>query len=580
MPNFLHRHYYKNYHGVYQHAKKLFIFDLVLLATSVAMFGAAVFLFLWKPTLVDLIDLSISLGNNRIRSGEEVRLTVDYTNKSKYRLQSISLALHLPDGFVVDRSKTPTSIFSDSAIFSSLKDLDPGAKGRAELYGWFWSTPAKEENFTANLSYKPENNNNREQKLAGFVAKLADSSITAQLEIPTSTLVNSLIKFKLSLKNIGANEVKNISVASNWGSNILDPKDTTNITLPANGTKIIEGQFTVPNRAGKYLLSFSPQILVNNRLITQAPASREIQAYAAQIISSAALAANTGYGEPRQTLPIQISWENKSSFKLQNLALHLTSNLIGVVDWKKTAVENNAKLEKNGISFSGSSRTKLSDGNPNSGDNFTATIYLLPTFTLPDAEKVSLEIFPVITANLTGATGQEFSQEGSRLSLPLATEVDFSNIEARYYTAEGDQLGRGPLPPQVGKTTKYWVFVKITNTTNALANAVFNASLPAGIDFTGKQSASIGPQIDYNSATRAISWKYSALPANSQTGLYFEVSVTPNSTQIGQNILLTNSLRFSATDEFTGKKFDLSHSPITNILNSDDAGQGLGSKVR
>ena len=138
---------------------------------------------------------------------------------------------------------------------------------------------------------------------------------------------------------------------------------------------------------------------------------------------------------------------------------------------------------------------------------------------------------------------------------------------------------RRKLPPQVGKTTKYWIFVKISNTTNAINDAVLSASLPEGVEFTGKQSTSIGPQIDYDNSTRAISWKYNTLPANSQTGLYFEVSVTPSADQIGQNILLTNSLQFSTTDEFTNKKFNFNHPSLTNVLNSNDAGQRLGSKV-
>lgn len=580
MIKFLHQHYRKRYHGKYQHAKKLFAFDLALLAFTIILLAGNVFLFFWKPGIANQIDMSISLGKERIKSGEEMRLTIDYANKSKFKLDNVSLGLRLPNGFIIDRNKTSKDVFSDNSTFSSLKEIKAGATGQAEIYGWFWNEPNKETGFIANLSYQPENKTNREQKLSSFVAHIPDSVLVGQLVMPSSTLPNSPLKFTYTLTNSSNREINNVSVVNNWNANVMNEKYASNITLPANGEKIIEGQLLTPDKSGDFSFTITPQVLVNNHLISQTPSTKELQIFATQIISGARLLQSLDYAEPGQIIPLEIKWENKSIFKLENLTLHLAANLENVIDWKKTALENNAKAETNGIFFNNSSRTNLSNGNPNSSDIFSAKIYLLPNFNLADAEKVNLEIYPIVSGVSDQTSGQEFRQEGARARIPLATEVDFSNIETRYYTSEGDQLGRGPLPPQVDKTTKYWIFVKINNTTNAINDAIFNTSLPEGVEFTGKQSTSIGPQIDYDASTRAISWKYNTLPANSQTGLYFEVEVTPTTSQIGQNILLTNSLQFSATDDFTNKKFEFSHQPLNNILKSNDAGQKFGSKVR
>ncbi len=580
MYKLLRKHYRKNYHGIYQHAKKLFFFDLALLAFAFIMLAASIFFFFWKPGITDMIDMSISLGSERIKSGEEIHLTIDYANKSKFKLNDISLALRLPGGFIIDRNKTAKDVFSDDSTFADIKEIGAGGAGQAEIYGWFWSEPNKENRIVANLSYQPENSPHREQKLSSFVARLPNSVLVGQLEMAAVTLPNSPLKFTYTLTNSGDREINNISIANNWNADIISEKDAKNISLPAGGIKVIRGQILTPNKSGNFSFSITPQVLANNRLIPQAPSAKELQIFAPQIISSAGWLDNSGYAEPGQVLPLEIKWENKSDFKLQNITLHLASNLQNVVDWKKTARENNAKAETAGIFFDNNSRTQLSNGNPGSTDTFSVKIYLLPNFTLPDLEKANLEIYPVVKGQASTAPDQQFSQEGSHARIPLATEVDFSNIETRYYTAEGDQLGRGPLPPQVGKTTKYWIFIKINNTTNAISDATFSASLPGGIELTGKQSTSIGPQLNYNSVARAISWKYNSLPANSQTGLYFEVAVTPSASQIDQNILLTNDLQFSATDEFTNKKFQFSHSGLNNILQSNDDGQKFGSKVR
>jgi hypothetical protein len=580
MFKFLHQHYRKRYYGIYQHAKKLFIFDLALLLLVMTMLTGGLFTFFWKPDRADFINLSISLGKERIKSGDEIRLTVDYANRGKNKLNDVSLGLRLPEGFIIDRNKTTRNIFSDDSTFTSLKEIKAGAAGQAEIYGWFWSEPNKEARFVANLSYQPKNNAGRKQKLSSFIASVSDSVLTGQLIMATSALPNTLIKFTYTITNSGASEISNISIANNWNANVMNEKDISNITLPSGGAKIVEGQLLTPNQSGNFSFSITPQILANNHLISQAPSAKKLQIFAPQIVSSVRLLQNLDYAEPNQIIPIEIKWENKGDFKLQNITLHLTSNLQNVIDWKKTAKENGAQPEKNGLFFNSNSRTNLSDGNPGGTDTFEIKIYLLPGFDLPQTEKAVLEIYPVIKGEASQASGQEFSQEGARAKVPLTTEVDFSNIEARYYTSEGDQLGRGPLPPQVGKTTKYWIFVKILNTTNAANNANFSTSLPKGVEFTGKQSVTVGPRLNYNNSDRAISWKYNTLPANSQTGIYFEVAVTPISSQIGQNILLTNSLQFSATDDFTNKKFEFSHPPLNNVLNSNDAGHNLGSKVK
>ncbi len=576
----LRKHYYERYHGTYQHAKKLFAFDLALFLSAIVLFVSTIFLLTWNPGLTDLIDMSVSVGNERIKSGEEIRLNVDFKNKSKFKLNNISLGLHLPEGFIIDRKKTPENIFSNNSTFPAIKELEAGATGQAEIYGRFWSELNKETKFIANLSYQPENSPGREQKLASFSARIPDSVLISELTITTSTLPNIPLKFIYTIKNSGDREINNIFITNNWNENIMDKKETINITLLPGSTKIINGQLLTPNKPGIFPFTLTPQIPANNHLIPQKPITTNLEVLAPQIISSARLLQSLAYAEPGTIIPLEIKWENKSSFKLQNITLHLTSNLSGAVDWRKTAQENNARAEENGIFFDSGSRTNLNDGNLNSADTFNVKIYLLPKFNLPTIDQAYLEIYPVTKAKITQISDQEFSQEGVHIKIPLATEVDFNNIETRYYTSEGDQLGRGPLPPQVGKTTKYWVFVKIINTTNDINEVIFNTSLPGHVTFTGKQSASIGPSLDYNNTNRAISWRYGSLPANSQTGLYFEVSVTPPASEIGKNIQLTDSLYLSATDSFTGKKFELSHQPLNNVLKTNDAGHNLGSKVK
>lgn len=575
LKNYYHQHYRHNY----LHAKKLFIFDLILFLTAIFALGTGIFLSFWKPSTANLLDISLSFGETKIKSGDEIRLTLNYANHSQYALRSVSLGLRLPEGFVINRDKTAKNIFSDDSIFPSVNTLAPGASGQTEIYGSFWNEPNKDTRFVASLSYQLENKSGREQKLASLIAKLADSVLTGQLFLPTSTLPNFPLEFTYVLRNSGARTIDNISIASDWPGAVTLEETAANFSLSPNESRTITGNITTPNKSGTYSFSLTPRVFVNNTVVAQSASIREFKIFAPEIISRVKLLPALNYAEPGQNFPINISWENKSGFKLQNITLHLTANLPNVVDWKKTAKENRAQPEASGLFFDSQSRTNLANGNPDSADNFDVTIYLLPNFNLAETENANLEIYPVVKGQIAQISGQEFSQEGSRLRLPLATEVTFNEIAARYYTSEGDQLGRGSLPPQMGKTTKYWIVVNIANTSNALNDAVFTGLLPEGVEFTGKQSVTVGPQIIFNPASRAVSWRHSSLPAYSRTGLYFEVAITPKNSQVGQTVPLAESLKFSAMDDFTGKKFNLSHTLINNVLPTGDRGRVFGAKV-
>ncbi|MFA5061860.1 MAG: hypothetical protein WC526_01815 [Patescibacteria group bacterium] len=574
--SFFHKIYHTKYHGIYRHAKKLFVFDLALLGLAIIILAGGIFFFFWKPGITDLIDLSISLGNNRIKSGEYVHLTVDYANKSKYKLENISLGLRLPNGFTVDRTKTPESTFSKTSIFTAITTLDPGAKGQVEIFGWLWSVPNQEERITAYLAYEPHGLNRTEQKVSVYAARLPESIITGKLEMATTTFPNTPTQFTYTITNTGSETVNNISLINNWLTNIIAAKDQ-NFSLPAGGYKVISGTLTTPNQGGNYSLEITPQILINNYQIAQKIVKQTSNNISPNIESSVSFVSTPAYAEPGQVIPLAIRWNNKSNFKLDNLQMKLTANQTKVVDWAKTARENHATAAKDGLILDTKTRTNFSNGNPGSNDSFTINLYLLPTFAVT-GEKIYLELIPTMEAGLAKISTQKFTQEGSRARLPLASEVRLAS-EARYYTPEGDQLGRGSLPPQVKKTTKYWVFIKISNTSNQINNAKLITSLANGVTLTGKQSVTLGSDIIYDSASRKISWSNDAIPANSQVGIYFEVAVTPTAAQLGQNINLTNSMQFGATDDFVNKTFNLSTAGVTNILNANDRGHIYGSQV-
>jgi len=537
------------------------------------MLGSAIFFFFWQPDLTGFIDLNFTLGNERIRSGEEVAFKVDYLNRSKYKLLEPKLALHLPRGFIPDRNKTSEDYFNQDSIIY-LRDLEPGAKGTATVYGTLWAEPGKEERLNAILSYRSEKNNALEQKITPLYLKLAESVITAKLDLPDTTFPNAELPATLTIQNNSADKEVKIFLKYEWPLKIEVFNLAGGLTLKPGETKTITGKIPTPNTSGDLNLKININIETAQGEVTQNALTNKVTVFRPNLVSKVELNGDNKFASPGDKVPVRVSWKNASGSTLKSLQLILKSDP-AIVDITKTARENNLRTRDGYLVINGSRRTALSLAEPSREDNFDLEIYLKPSFGLYGTSVKNWILQPSLELT-TDQSGQGFSTTGTSLSLPLATEVNMT-ATSRYYTSEGDQLGRGPLPPKVGETTRYWIFVQFTNSTNPIEDVTFRAELAQGVIYSGNQSVTIGRPI--SASGNLLSWSHSDIPAQTQSGLYFGVEVTPSLENVGQNLNLVKNITLTGTDTITGRKINVSRGIITNVLPSNDRGASLGSAV-
>ena len=575
--SFFHRHYHLRYHGVYRHAKKLFVFDLGLMALALAMLATSIVLFFWKPSLAQWIDIEFSMGGERMQSGGEMCFSVDYINRSKSFLEESGLAIRLPAGFIVNRALSPD--FPADSVYG-LGKIKPGGQGEIKICGRVFTDLNKEEEIVATLTYRPENSKTREQKISAAFLKTTGSFLTADWETPTAAFPGRTINTSLRLINSGDQLMENLDFAF-YGFKPVDENKLKNISLKPGETKIIPLPIIPPENAGKKVeMKIEIGLMIHEKLFRQAAPAKIVEILTPRLSSSASWTTEApAFAEPGATLPLKLAWKNDGAFEMKNLKIRLQPTP-GTVDLAASARENNGRVENGALIFDKSSRTALADGRPGQGEEFSVTLKLLPTFHLGGAASANLEIKIFIEGELAEAPGQTFSAEGQSARLPLATEL-FLTAEPRYYTADGDQLGRGPLPPKVGETTKYWILVKAANTSNSVSDNSFRAVLADGVVFTGRQSVSAGAEMKYDAGSRTLTWNSAnTVPANAEVGLRFEVAVFPTVAQVGQKIILVKEAAYSAVDDLTGKKFNLRHGELNNVLSSDDRGRSSGAEVR
>ncbi len=136
--------------------------------------------------------------------------------------------------------------------------------------------------------------------------------------------------------------------------------------------------------------------------------------------------------------------------------------------------------------------------------------------------------------------------------------------------------GTGPVPPVVGRETRFTTAWNITNPGNELRNARLVATLAPGVSWQSATQGLGSTLPTYNASTRQVVWDIGAVPFGAGAGAPkvsggFTVSVTPASNQVGDTLPIITSAVFTGKDPFTGKQVEVNLRDLTtSSLGSGD----------
>ena len=206
---------------------------------------------------------------------------------------------------------------------------------------------------------------------------------------------------------------------------------------------------------------------------------------------------------------------------------------------------------RNSTRTANSIRIPLSSLSLSTAETVSTTIQI-PIRTITQTKTLSIDGTISATGEGTQTTvGASFKTPALTIGTSLTLEG-----QVRYYTSEGDQVGRGPLPPTVGKETSYWVIASIKNGGNTLRSPTFTATLLPHTSMGPLVSATEGETPIYSPTTRTVTWKGRSLPPNAVVDIAFEVMLTPTPGMIGTSPPLIEILRATGIDEATGKSLE------------------------
>lgn len=191
-----------------------------------------------------------------------------------------------------------------------------------------------------------------------------------------------------------------------------------------------------------------------------------------------------------------------------------------------------------------------------------------------------------LSVDVSGVESNGNVREAQNISQARIIANSDISIVARVDHDEGEFENYGPMPPRVNQITSYTITLQVTNSSNPISGAELRFYLPSYVTWKDAIAPSVEqPNVSYNEVSREVVWTLGELrPGLGVAGspprsLSFQVELLPSSSQLGDQVLLTNDLTLTGLDTFTDT--DLSYKK-TGLLNkvSNSSEDGADGRIQ
>ncbi len=554
--------YKDRYEGKYKRPKHVFAFDMGLIALGAALAVVSIYFgLIYKP--FETVQVGLIAEPKAPSSGGEIVLNLTVANNGKDPIEDVSAALKLPTQIKFERASLPYDRASQTVAFG---EIDAKSDATVRIVGTLNGAVGQNIRASAIVTYKDASENTIKKSAAASV-KITGSSVGAAFEMPDSIAVGQIVNGDIRYFNHSNAPINNVVIIPNWPQNFV---------LSSSSPEIKNGMWFVgtlaPGSEGKIAWSgmetaggaSADEFIVETGMRSGADILTQSQSkMVVTLIDPGIGIAFDGATVARlgDTLALTATYKNTGDHTLNGAAL--TAALDG------------------GLSILNIDRAALGDINP--GDTGTVKLTVRVSNKPPDALKNATGVMLAVRVSVAGKldNNSTVAISSPAWNIKIATQLGMT-AGARYWSDTGDQLGRGPLPPTVGKTTTLWIFWNVSNTTGTVNNVRITGKLPANVTYTGKAANPFGSAPLYDPATRIMTWNVGDVPAwpgvtTDAIGAACEVTITPTADERGTYAPLMTDQQVTGVDAATGLTLSATASDITTHLTTDPQAAATGT---
>lgn len=526
-------------------------------------------------------------GSRSVQSGGFVEYRINYKNEEEVSLKDAELSLIYPDGFSFQSSSEKAD--NNEGTKWNLKKLSSSEGDEITITGKLYGNPDDMKDITAFLEYRPANFNTGFKEESKISTKILKSDLVISSNFPEIVSREDNLEYSIKVKNEESFELTNLKIKVEYPAGFefqsADPTPSSDNKV-WNFNKIASGE--------------EVEIKIKEKVVGELEEEKSLNVEAGVFDGSgryykqrenifetkiAKIDAKLDYRVAKKKeivvslgdlLEFNLNYKNIGTENLPNTKVEVDLNTEFLQE--ESIVVDEGRYSDGKVIWDDSSLSDFSEVKKKEEGNLKFVAKVKENIDSESTEEPSIVSKAKILSN-NEKTGGKLEKESNEIRVKIGTLVELETI-GRYYNFDNKKIGTGPIPPKVGETTTYWVYLFITNTTNEVNDGKVEVSLPEGVSWTGKKKVEVG---DLSFLGGKLIWNIGKIAAdtggkNPRLEARFELGLTPNEEQVGESLTLVENSVFTGNDLYTEGNIQKERKKITTGLKDDsniEEGEGV-----
>ncbi|MFH1668186.1 MAG: hypothetical protein ABH884_04170 [Candidatus Komeilibacteria bacterium] len=532
------------YERLYHQRLHVLWLDIAIVSGILALFVVAIIF--WNHPITSNRHIDLAMTNDQLISGAVNEFTIQWTNENRDTIKDAYLSLWVPTTMSELSLKGDQYKLENNLIM--LGDILPGTEAAVTLSGLTWADLDQGLDWEIRLYYKNLGIRHNKTLKTNFACQ--QSVLQTDISMPNSIYQANRFDLHIEVINTAELGIDDVMI-------VMQPPGGLSIVSQTLFSSDYSWQINHLNPDTKYDLQLSaivdyvadPYLIIGTTVSVQIGELRLLQNR--QSSTSEFI---------RPQVDLDLSLDNSKSFYLdQYYRVRVFVFNREQYDLRSAQIKLISKAENLEIIIKPQQIDY--DNIKSSAEKFVDFEFMLKKIGVI-ANSASLQ------AELIW-----FDQESNQIylySTPITITLNpqlIVDVGLYYYTPDGDQIGYGPLPPEVDEATSYWLSIKLWPTFGSLDSLKLEAQLGNGVSLKNYNTIAgeiiVGDKIvwqidQYNDDV------YQSIPR-----LNLQLEVTPQDDQIGQVITLLSNVSASAISKVTGVVLEQNRANITNSMESD-----------
>ena len=581
-------------------------FSCSFLAIVLVMVGWVIFS-RYQSDLSETEKKSVSLNiecPDIISSGDKIICKIKYENQDKAELTNLQLQIDYPEGFIFESSSIePEKSYYNNIFY--LPNIDPWARKEIEITGRLIGEKDSIKKLSAHIVYEPDNFSSDFTEYASASIKISAAVVSIDISGSKQILSDKNSDYYVKIKNNSKDGIENLRLTVLYPDNFSAKEFSKDPSKPSESDSYslwdISSLNSMTEMEIKITGVFSKEVKDDQEFNVKLEVSDKQEIYnliAKNVFVSKAVKENvkldlilngstTGqavsFGDG---LSYSLVYENYGEQDLKDVQIKMSAKgyqgdkEIDLINWESLKDENNGYIKDGEILWTNEEILKLSSfsaGEEGELDFWLSLKFINDLASEIDSNGEDLIIKSVaeIIVGKVEDVNVEMVIKSNEIICDLNTNLIF-NAQARYFNDDNIAVGSGPVPPKIGKETKYRIFWSIVNSLHNTKDVSVKTVLPQNIKWTERMNTEIG-DLKYNEESREIIWSISELPVKiKEAKADFEISVMPTEDDLNKILVLTNENFLTAIDTKTDSQISAKNKPLTSDLEFDLIMSGKG----